>query len=177
MISTARNILRWPGKLSPGPRAASRTRTQPPTVPVAVPSRRNTVPAHRARRTTDDHSRPIQTGLRPAKRRTPAPLGLGIGLPEPARAGPDGCDGLAPHGCRRDFETSEFERENWGPGEYRGGWAARGCFMKLTNKQGLPQPLVEAVRNDSYGRGDADISVTQLLAPPRKVALIHEHAD
>ena len=49
--------------------------------------------------------------------------------------------------------------------------------MKLTNKQGLPQPLVEAVRNDSYGRGDADISVTQLLAPPRQVALIHEHAD
>jgi hypothetical protein len=49
--------------------------------------------------------------------------------------------------------------------------------VKLTNRLGLPEPIYNAVKNDVYTRGDADISVTQLLAPPRQVALIraHEH--
>lgn len=38
--------------------------------------------------------------------------------------------------------------------------------MKLTNKNNLPLPLVRAVENDEYTKGDADISVTGLLEPP-----------
>lgn len=49
--------------------------------------------------------------------------------------------------------------------------------MKLTNRLGLPEPIVRAVANDGYSRGDADISVTQLIAPPRQVALIEQHRD
>jgi hypothetical protein len=49
--------------------------------------------------------------------------------------------------------------------------------MKLTNKLGLPDALVAAVANDDYTRGDADISVTQLIAPPQKVELERRHAD
>lgn len=49
--------------------------------------------------------------------------------------------------------------------------------MRLTNKQNLPQPIVDAVLNDGYSRGDADISVTGLLAPPRKTALEDRHRD
>lgn len=43
--------------------------------------------------------------------------------------------------------------------------------MKITNKLGLPQPLVDAVKNDGYSKGDADISATGLLKPPRIAAL------
>lgn len=43
--------------------------------------------------------------------------------------------------------------------------------MILTNKSNLPQAIVDAVQNDPYSSGGADISVTQLIAPPRKVAL------
>ena len=49
--------------------------------------------------------------------------------------------------------------------------------MKLTNTFNLPEPIVQAVQNDAYTAGSADISVTQLLDPPQKVALIREHAD
>lgn len=49
--------------------------------------------------------------------------------------------------------------------------------MKLTNRLNLPGPLVEAVRNDGYTKGDADISVTELLSPPRQAALKRTHAD
>jgi hypothetical protein len=42
----------------------------------------------------------------------------------------------------------------------------------MTNKLGLPQPIYDAVCNDTYERGaDTDISVTQLIDPPRLVAL------
>jgi hypothetical protein len=51
-----------------------------------------------------------------------------------------------------------------------------GWRVKLTNRLGLPQPIVDAVRNDGYSRGDSDISVTQLLAPPRQVALARQHS-
>lgn len=47
--------------------------------------------------------------------------------------------------------------------------------MKITNRLNLPQPLVDAVANDPYHRGSADISVTSLLAPPRKIALDTAH--
>lgn len=43
--------------------------------------------------------------------------------------------------------------------------------MKLTNKNNFPEALVRAVENDPYNRGDSDYSVTQLLKPPRQVAL------
>jgi hypothetical protein len=49
--------------------------------------------------------------------------------------------------------------------------------MKITNKLGLPQPIVDAVANDPYTRGSADISVTGLLQPPRKTALDLKHED
>lgn len=49
--------------------------------------------------------------------------------------------------------------------------------MKLTNELGLPQPIVDAVRNDSYSRGGASISVTGLLRPPRISALEVLHQD
>lgn len=49
--------------------------------------------------------------------------------------------------------------------------------MKITNITGLPLPLVRAIENDPYDRGDADISVTQLIQPPRKIELERRHAD
>ena len=30
--------------------------------------------------------------------------------------------------------------------------------MKITNELGLPEPLVDAVKNDGYTKGDADFS-------------------
>jgi hypothetical protein len=49
--------------------------------------------------------------------------------------------------------------------------------MRLTNRLNLPDAIVQAVKNDGYSRGDSDISVTQLIAPPRKVSLERVHAD
>lgn len=49
--------------------------------------------------------------------------------------------------------------------------------MKITNHSDLPQPLVSAVSNDRYSRGDSDYSITQLLKPPRATALEHLHAS
>jgi hypothetical protein len=49
--------------------------------------------------------------------------------------------------------------------------------MKISNRLGLPQAIVDAVSNDDYDRGEADISVTGLLAPPRQQALLEAHAD
>lgn len=49
--------------------------------------------------------------------------------------------------------------------------------MRLTNVFHLPQPLVDAVRNDPYSKGDADYSVTGLLKPPRIAQLEREHDD
>lgn len=49
--------------------------------------------------------------------------------------------------------------------------------MQITNKLGYPEALVRAVELDPYSRGDSDYSVTQLLKPPRIVALeaLHRH--
>lgn len=49
--------------------------------------------------------------------------------------------------------------------------------MKLTNRLGLPQPIVDAVANDSYDKGGSAISVTGLLKPPRIVALELTHIN
>ena len=49
--------------------------------------------------------------------------------------------------------------------------------MKLTNKIGLPEALVNAVRNDGYSRGAADISVTQLIDSPFIRHLRQQHAS
>ena len=38
--------------------------------------------------------------------------------------------------------------------------------MKLTNKFNLPEPLVNAVKNQAYSKGSSDITVTQLIQPP-----------
>ena len=50
--------------------------------------------------------------------------------------------------------------------------------MKLTNKLNLPQPLVDAVKNDSYTKGEkADVSVTQLIGPMQQIFLKRKHWD
>ena len=49
--------------------------------------------------------------------------------------------------------------------------------MKITNKTGLPQSVVEAVLNDPYDRGESDISVTQLVGPPQIRRLTEQHWD
>lgn len=47
--------------------------------------------------------------------------------------------------------------------------------MKITNRNNLPQPLVDAVVNDDYTKGYADYSITELLSPPRIGALKRKH--
>lgn len=37
----------------------------------------------------------------------------------------------------------------------------------IVDNVGLPKALLEAIRNDDYDRGECDISVTQLIAPPQ----------
>jgi len=49
--------------------------------------------------------------------------------------------------------------------------------MKITNKHNLPDPIVRAITNDPYDAGDADISVTRLIAPPQIRALEVRHKD
>lgn len=39
--------------------------------------------------------------------------------------------------------------------------------MRYTNNLGLPEAIVEAVKNDKYSKGDSHISITGLIAPPR----------
>jgi hypothetical protein len=49
--------------------------------------------------------------------------------------------------------------------------------MKLTNNLNLPQPIVDAIKNDEYDMGEAHISMTGLLRPPRVAALSALHKD
>ena len=49
--------------------------------------------------------------------------------------------------------------------------------MIYTNIHNLPQPIVAAITNSKYSRGDSDISVTQLIDPPRLVALTEQYKD
>lgn len=46
--------------------------------------------------------------------------------------------------------------------------------MKITNKQGLPMPIVKAVENDPYDNGGT-LSVTTLLKPPQAYGLTLRH--
>lgn len=47
----------------------------------------------------------------------------------------------------------------------------------ITNETGLSAAVYAAVANDTYSKGRADISVTDLLAPPRMVTLKVQHKD
>lgn len=47
----------------------------------------------------------------------------------------------------------------------------------LTNNLRLPDAIVRAVANDSYTKGDADFSVTQLLQPPQISRLLENHSN
>ena len=49
--------------------------------------------------------------------------------------------------------------------------------MNFTNNRNLPQPLFNALVADNYSMGDADISVTGLIKPPRIRILEKRHAD
>jgi hypothetical protein len=49
--------------------------------------------------------------------------------------------------------------------------------VKITNKHNLPQTIVNALQRPTYSKGKADISVTELIAPPQLVALKHKHKD
>ena len=49
--------------------------------------------------------------------------------------------------------------------------------MKITNELGLPEPLVDAVRNDGYTKGNADFSVTGLIGPPYQRKLMGEYGE
>lgn len=49
--------------------------------------------------------------------------------------------------------------------------------MILTNRLGLPSSIYNAVSRDTYTRGDANISVTGLIGPPRKRMLEIVHGD
>jgi len=47
--------------------------------------------------------------------------------------------------------------------------------MKLTNEYGAPDEIVKAIQNDSYTKGGADFSVTELIKPPQIRRLWNEH--
>ncbi len=50
--------------------------------------------------------------------------------------------------------------------------------MKITNKAGLPDAIVQAVRNDPYPTtGTGDISATRLIGPPQQRILTRQHWD
>lgn len=49
--------------------------------------------------------------------------------------------------------------------------------MRITNKYNLPDAIVRAVKNDGYSKGDSDYSVSDLITPPRVLALKRKHRD
>ena len=49
--------------------------------------------------------------------------------------------------------------------------------MKITNKAGMPEIYVRAVKADDYDRGDSKYSITDLLKPPRILQLERRHED
>lgn len=48
--------------------------------------------------------------------------------------------------------------------------------MKWTNKGNFPDAVVKAITNDSYSKGNADFSVTELISPPQIKVLQKLHA-
>ena len=49
--------------------------------------------------------------------------------------------------------------------------------MKITNNTGLPGAIVEAIKNDEFTPGRSDITVTQLIGPPRIRVLKKQHGS
>ncbi len=49
--------------------------------------------------------------------------------------------------------------------------------MKYTNRNNLPQPLVNVLENDTYSKGAARISITGLMTPPRIALLRQKYHD
>jgi len=49
--------------------------------------------------------------------------------------------------------------------------------MKYTNNQNLPDLAVKILSEDPYSKGDADISVTEMLSPPQMRHLLIKHDD
>ena len=49
--------------------------------------------------------------------------------------------------------------------------------MKITNKYGLPKPLVSLVAKDTYSKGASQYSVTELMSPPRVRRLREQYDD
>ena len=49
--------------------------------------------------------------------------------------------------------------------------------MKYTNNFNLPKALVEAIKNDGYSAGGADITCTGLITPPKISVLTRKHWD
>jgi hypothetical protein len=49
--------------------------------------------------------------------------------------------------------------------------------MIITNTEGLPQPLVDAVTKDPYDSGGSDLTVTQVISPARQIALRKQYAN
>lgn len=49
--------------------------------------------------------------------------------------------------------------------------------MKLTNKYGLPETIVNVLKRPTYSKGNANLSVTQLLNSPKIVALTKKFDD
>ena len=49
--------------------------------------------------------------------------------------------------------------------------------MEITNRTGLPQPIINALLNDLYDPGESDITVTQLIDSPRIRLLTRKHYD
>jgi len=47
--------------------------------------------------------------------------------------------------------------------------------MKITNKHGLPEPVVALVSTSFYSKGKADYSVTEIISPPRIQRLRQRH--
>src|SRR5690606_35614373 len=52
-----------------------------------------------------------------------------------------------------------------------------GGKMKVVDDVGLPEPILRAIQNDPYSRGESDISVTGLIKPPLMRALEDYRAD
>ena len=49
--------------------------------------------------------------------------------------------------------------------------------MRITNKLGLPETIVNALKRPQYSKGGAHMSATELLSPPRMVQLRIKHSD
>jgi hypothetical protein len=48
--------------------------------------------------------------------------------------------------------------------------------MRITNIHGLPNAIVRAIQNKRYNRGKSDLTVTQIISPPRKIFLEKLHS-